>query len=277
METPESIALENIAIEQAYERARKMLTREAINLKQFKGLYGEDVVKRDEKYVEEMEARFSRANAADWKQARMLAAIFEAVFHECAELSDWLGPEALTIKTSRFDDIRNGVDSVAEFRESDVSASYIALAIDVTISAEAIKKFKRIKKEIENGELAKVKYFISEHTNIRGELSKIPRVVIGADAKTIKELGELWLEKNNKILENHPVQFQVLEEISSQLNAFQRYAEKVNQSMLVAVYSKMHGLVQKISKEKSSSVYDSGYRDSAFYSFQGYLKNFSSL
>ncbi len=75
------------------------------------------------------------------------------------------------------------------------------------------KKFNCIKKEIEEGKLARIKYFVSEHMNIRGELKKVPRLVIGADRETVKELGELWINRDNKALEKHPIQFTLLKEI----------------------------------------------------------------
>ena len=96
----------------------------------------------------------------------------------------------------------------------------MALAIDETFSHDVDEKFKRIKEEIKRGELTQIKYFISERLNIRGELSKIPRVVIGIDAKQQKEIGELWLEKNNKDLAKHSTQFIILEEILLAIRSF---------------------------------------------------------
>ena len=51
------------------------------------------------------------------------------------KVNNWLGPEATAIKSSRYDDIKNGVDNIVEFhKEEDFSSSHLALAIDETFS-----------------------------------------------------------------------------------------------------------------------------------------------
>ncbi|MBI5732466.1 hypothetical protein HY967_00705 [Candidatus Jorgensenbacteria bacterium] len=263
MKNPEDEILENITVDQAYQAAKRTLEKEAIQPGQFIDLYNKDSIESDETHVKKMEIVFAKTGGPEQEKVQKLATIFEATIHEHAEQSEWFGPDAFTIKTSRYDDIQNGVDSIAEFRENEMSASYLGLAIDVTMSAEMGKKFERIRQEIERGELAKIKYFHSEHMNIRGELTKVPRVVIGATAQTIKQLAELSLEKNMKALANHPIQFQILEEMMAQLEAFKKYAEGVNKSELASIYEKTHALVKKIYKEKKETVRDNGERDNA--------------
>ena len=189
-------------------------------------------------------------------------------------MSEWLGPDVTTIKCSRFDDIRNGIDSLAEFRETDTAASYLGLAIDVTTAQEFTKKFEKIKQEIERGKLGRVKYFASEHTNIRGEFSNVPKVVVGADRDTVKLLANLCIEKDKKALALHPVQFQILEEIILELGAFEKYARQKGKDDLASVYEKTGKLVQEILNNKRSDIEDTGQRDSAFFSIQDQLASF---
>ncbi|TSD01475.1 MAG: hypothetical protein Athens071426_665, partial [Parcubacteria group bacterium Athens0714_26] len=199
---------------------------------------------------------------------------FEEIIHEQVELSDWLGPDVCTIKPSRYDDIKNGVDSIAEFQESEHTASYLALAIDATFSSEIEKKLSRIKKEIEAGELAKVKYFASDHMNFRGEIAMIPRVIIGAEAKTIKDISELWLEGKNKDLGSHKIQFQIIEEMLIQFDAYKRYAEKVNRPEIVRIYNKVSSLVQNIYNNKKETMEDRGNRDGVCMAINQKMKSF---
>lgn len=275
MRSPESMAIENVSVDEAYRKAQKTLGRSEIDIEDFVGI-GEFSVDKDREYVEKMEAKFAERIDPGMEHTGKLAVVFEAIFNDHAELSNWLGPSVFMIKTSRFDDIKNGVDSVAEFQEGEGPASHLALAIDVTTSSYTVReKLEKIKREIECGKLTEVKYFKSEHEKTRGSLSKIPRVIVGADAETIKNLSNLWLSGDNKALASHSVQFQVLEEILLQLRAFSSYAMEVNQPEIAGTYNGMYKIVDSIYEEKVSSVDDTEERDSAFYAIKKHVGNFS--
>ena len=252
-ERNESKMIERIMANKMYEKARHVLTEDIICPEDFIDLYGIKTVEEDIKYVKKIEEKFKQEDSPEKQELKKIASVLEAVVYEQIKINNWLGPEATAIKSSRYDDIKNGVDNIVEFhKEEDFSSSHLALAIDETFSHDVDEKFKRIKEEIKRGELTQIKYFISERLNIRGELSKIPRVVIGIDAKTTKEIGELWLEKNNKDLAKHSTQFIILEEILLQLEAFKNYAEKVNQPEIASIYEKTKKILQKIYDEKEN-------------------------
>ena len=271
----EARIFENLTLDESHRRACKTLEEEAIKPEQFEDLYGPQGIKRDERYVAIMEKKFQEPTDTKQEELNKLATIFEAIIHINAELNEWFGPDATTIKTSRYDDIKNGVDSVAEFRENEASASYLALAIDVTFDHDTERKFERIKSEIKKGELAKIKYFYSEHMGIRGELTKVPRVVIGADIQTVKNLSELWMEKNNKALMRHQIQFQILEEILLQLETFAEFVKNNKQPEIAAVYEKTLSVVERIYEEKKKTIKDSGERDDVFYTIKSTLDGFN--
>lgn len=276
MRNPESEYLDSLTIDQAEQRAIRTLRNEMIDPEEFRDLYGDKAVEEDKRYTEEMEQKFKDGATPETRERIKLATILEAIVHENAELSDWFGPDAHTIKSSRFDDIKHGVDTIVELRETGTSASHLALAVDATLSIDLAKKFERIKGEIERGELTKVKYFASEHLGVRGELSRLPRVVIGTDAKTIKELADLWLERNQRALGTHPVQFQILEEILDQLDAFEQYAVHVRQPEIALIYEKAKKLILAIDGAKRNTIEAPGERDEVFYAIQNYAQNFRS-
>ncbi|MFA6364829.1 MAG: hypothetical protein WCW78_00305 [Candidatus Paceibacterota bacterium] len=265
---------ETITIDQGFKKAKKFLDEAAIKPRSFADLYGEDSVKEDELYVEKMEAEFERGHSSETREVQKLATIFEAIVHDNADMSEWFGSGAEAIKPPRFDDIKNGVDTIVEIQEDERSASHLGLAIDATFSQDMEKKFTRIRKEIDGGQLAKVKYFQSEHLSIRGELSNLPRVIIGVDAKTIKELNELWLEGKKRELGKHPVQFQILEEIIMQLEGFRRYAEERNQKELAIIYGSTRSLIADILSKKHHEIHDTGERDQVYYAIQSNLSAF---
>ena len=266
---------ENITINQVYEKAALSLKEDLVDPEEFKDLYGEYNINYDKDYVKKMEEKFNQEDTQEQIKSNKLATILEAILHDQAELNEWLGPNVYTINTSRYDDIKNGVDIVAEFIEKKHSASYLGLAIDATFSTNINNKIQRIKNEIKKGDLAKIKYFKSNRMNFRGELSKIPRVIIGANANTIQKLGELWFKRKNKEIEQHPIQFQILDQILIQLETFEKYAEQNNRPEIVKIYQKTHKIIMKIYEEKESSINDSGIRDSMFEKIKKAMDNFN--
>jgi len=274
MNFQESRVFEQMTIKEAFVKAKDGLARDEIDLSEFEGVFGEEV-EQDRKYVDKMESRFKAGETGEEKEGRMLATILEAIIHEQAELSDWLGPDATTIKPSRYDDIANGVDELVEF-QGEEETSYLAMAIDVTFGEDVAKKFTRIKEEIDRGVLGEVKYFFSEYTGKRKKLENVPRVVIGADARTVKELADLWVEGKKKELGGHKIQFQILDEILIQAEAFHNYANKFGHDNVALAYREMARKIEEIIKEKFSGAgsQDSGERDERFYDIRMMLKKF---
>ncbi len=265
---------EQLTLEKAFEKAKSIIEEAEIKPEDFNDVYSADEIRNDVQYVERMEKKFEDQHTPEQKKHNKLATVFEAIVHEHAELSEWFGPDAETIKPSRYDDIKNGVDTIAELKEGGKSVTHLAMGIDVTFSHDAEKKFRRIKQEIEQGTLAEVKYFHSEYMGIRERLLNIPRVVIGADEKTIRELSVMWLEGKKRELGSHPIQFQILEEIADQLKVYKAYAETVNRPDIAAMYEKAMRSVRDIRKKKGAMMKDFGVRDSVFYALEENLSIF---
>ncbi len=209
-------------------------------------------LEHDLQYVADMELKFKESEARDTQVEAMLrkmAKVFEMIVYEQIELSNWLGESAMTQQASKYDDYRNGVDSIVEL-DVDEGVTHLALAIDVTSSHELQRKFDRIKDEIDRGILTNVKYFVSEALGFKGEKRNIPRVVIGADRKTIIDLVEKWMEEDKDALEMHVVQAIVVEEIIAQLEAFKQYAESIGRPDVAKVYERTLAILAKIKLDK---------------------------
>jgi hypothetical protein len=259
---------ENLDQENTHDKAVKILRENEIKLADFSDLYGNSVIEEDEKYTQEKENIFHEQMTPQTAKLLQLAEILEAIIFEAIEQQNWFGENAFTIKTSRFDDIKNGIDTVVEFVEEDSSASHLALAVDATFNQDLDKKFDRIKGEIDRGELATIKYFISDNMHFRGELKNIPRAVVGAEVKTIKELARLWIERKNKELAEHPILFQVLEELLIQFKEFEKYAIKTNQDSIAQKYGLAKTKIEKILAQKRKKILDTGIRDDVFSSIK---------
>ena len=227
---------------------------EIIEEKNFEDLYSEKIVAADLEWVRKEEERFEREDTSEQKEARKISTIFETLIYDQAEMSEWLGKSAITIKSSRYDDIKNGIDLIIEFPDSEgASASHLALAVDITLSNELEKKMNGIRRDIERGELSNIKYFESETLSIRGEKRNVPKVVIGADSKMLNQIIDLWIRQDKESknrLGNHPIQFVLLEEVMLQLEKFKDYAEKFKQDKVSESYDKVRDVMNGIYREK---------------------------
>jgi hypothetical protein len=248
-------------LEKRFREAEEELYKYKINMNDFGELYGEEKVKGDISRVSRIKEKFLKTNTPEEIEAKKMAIIFESVFNEHAELSNWLGENALIVPASEFDDIVNGVDMIAEFSEEERNPHHLGLGIDVTYGIFLKKKLEKIKEKIDSGKLSEIKYFHSDSMGFTGKLSQVPRVVVSIKKETLKELVELKETRKNKELANHFVQFQILEEVMKQLEVFKIYAERIGKNEIVKKLEVTRGIISKIYEEKKETVPDEGKRD----------------
>lgn len=231
-------------LDTAYKKAQDIFDSEdAIDPLSFEN-YDQTMVEADLNKVRSQEALFRSQETPETERALRYSAILEAIIHEQIELSDWLGPEVMSRKASRFDDIFNGVDSIAEFQQEH-KPSYLALSLDVTYGHPE-KKLKRIRNEIDHETLSQIKYFESSDGSFKGSLKKVPRVVIGADFHQIERLADLWVNGKKKELAEDPMQLQILDEVAMQLRSFQAYATRNDHPAVAAIYQRQLELIRRI-------------------------------
>lgn len=264
-------------IEEAAKKADSIITRDEIKLSDFFGSADADRLRKDAEYVKMRETEFFQLNSTQEQESLRWSKVLEALIHEQGEQSNWFGPDATTIKTSRYDDIAGGIDEVLQFRKEEAGLYFLGLAIDATYSHDTIEKLKRIKSEIDAGNLADIRYFISEDDELKGELKNIPRVVIGVDKKTVSEVAELWLDGKSKELSLHQIQFQILEQILNQCEVFAKYATSIGKDEVAKKYESTGSIIKSILDEKHRYIKDLGQRDSVHHSIETDLKAFDRL
>ncbi len=222
-------------VAQAALEANKIKKADAIDPRLFVSVYGEHAIERDLKYVEERKRGFDSEDSAHKKWASVL----EVVFYQHAEQSNWLGENTHTILASEVDDIANGIDVAVRLNESDRAFPYLGMGIDVTYGTTKIReKVKNIFDEIDKGQLGKMHYFMDpEFDQFKGELSKIPHLVVGVERSHIIELSRQWLDGEKKALANNPIQLVILREIMKQLKLFRRYAKDIGRKDIADIYS----------------------------------------
>ena len=252
----------DVELDRAYQTAVGKLEKDQIDPREFEDLYGEENVRADLAYVDRRQLDFMEDRGAEDERARKCGTILEGVLYSEIELNQWLGEDAFTIRPSRYDDVKHGIDVIVEFRKPERAASYLGLGIDATIAKDErdlrrdiiipklSQKITKIKEKIRDKKLPSVKYFASDHTDIRGEQRNVPLVLVTTDFKTIKELAELYLTRNNEALARHPLQIRMLDEMHMELKAFRNYAHAVQNYTAERVYSERLEIIERILKEK---------------------------
>ena len=245
---------ENARLEATFKLSRIQLRENRINPKNFKDCPGfsNEKIDIDIAKAEKLKNRFDEKGKEDPEnqRARDFGEFLEFIINEQVELGNWLGDNVLTYPASEIDDYEAGVDSVAEILEDDSETSHFALAMDATIGGDSVTKLRRIKDEIDGGELGGIKYFHSERTGFKGSLKNVPRVVVAVDGETIKELASMWMSGDKKGLNSHKVQFQILKEIILQAEVFRDYASRVGKEEIAEQYGDLAERMQKIYDQK---------------------------
>lgn len=268
-------------VEAAAKKAEAVINTAQIKLESFVDMYGPERIAKDTAYLNRVMQEIASNSPAVERESQKFSKVLEAIVHDAGGKHEWFGKGATLIKTSPLDDIANGVDEVVEFRkeEKPTARSFLALGIDVTYNPFIDRKFRRIKDGIERGELATVKYFVDPKNEIRGELNKIPQVIVGVDGHTVKQLAQLWLEGERMPLSRdelakHAVQMQILEEIEMQSEAFSRFAKGIGREEVAQKYAETRELVRIVLAERKGKVFDQGRRDDVYYAIQAGLRDF---
>jgi len=267
---------------------RKTLLNE-ISMDDFEDLYEKKFIEIDLEYVKDKEEEFREDRIPGKEKEETRGRVMEAI--TIFYLSRWLGENVSVRKSSRYDDIRNKIDAIAEIDEEPCK-EILALAVDVVHVERGFdsknnpvrnitKKLAKIKEEIAQGKLSMIKYYESADGKTRKKLTLIPRVVIGADKETLCELVELWTEDEEKLL-RHPIQYQIVDAVIQQLETFRQYAQKIGRDDLSTILQKQLGIFRRIAEKKERNnrqAVDRSYRqnDRAYLALRECLRNFSNL
>jgi hypothetical protein len=242
----------------AEERAKSLLLKPEYTIQpsDFFDVYGRDAVMIDTQQAEKKQESIIRTDSPEAADNARLAGIFEAITLEHAELSNWLGQDVTMLKTTLYDDYFNGVDLIAEWQQKGRASSALALAVDITFGARTVeRKLQHIRRDIDKGDLGKIKYFKNADGSPRDEGGELARVVIGVTKGTVQELARLWVENDKKALGTHPIQRVLVEEIDAQLRAMQSYALARGQRAVADAYGRSLGTIAQLRTEKSNIPY----------------------
>ncbi len=240
-------------LQDCYERAVKILNIDTIDMDEFKHLYN---VEKDKETIQRIEEKIKAKNIKEEEINVKIATIWEAILHELIEQACYLGDNITTKRTCKYDDLVNSIDDILEIESEGQhrTADHLAVVIDATFSQNIDKKIARIEKEINNGELGKLKYFESDFLEFKGEKTGIPKFILGIDRQNLESVTALWYENRGNLLAKHPLQIIILEEIIKQAQYFRDYAEKVKQPAVVEKYEKLYQIFVQIKKDREDEL-----------------------
>lgn len=233
-------------IEQAHLLATKTLEENRISIDEFENLYDPKRLDTDRERIRRKESNFKHEVHNDYSD------VLEAILFEQIDGGNWFNKNAKAIKTSKIDDYFNGSDIILELEDTARTLSHLSLSIDVTFGTSTEKeKIGLIKKNIDKGILGRIDYFKSSRSQFRGEVTRIPQVVIGVEKDTVVEIAKLWLEKHadeaiKSEIDNHPIKRLILSEILLQLYTFRTYASETKKVDLVPIFEKDIQLLEEI-------------------------------
>jgi hypothetical protein len=239
-------------LDKFHQKAEEILAPDRINPRGFT-LYDAKIIQGDEEKVNLRKQQFREKNDQQTRDLLKYSTTLEAIINQRIQLSDWLGSDVDTRKTCEYDDIFNGIDIIAEFKNQERSPSLLGLGVDISFSTDIRKKISRIKHEIEQGTLGEIKYFESETSGFQGRQTNVPRVVIGVDQKRLLDLMAKWYTGKTKELDSHPAQIIFVEEILLQLATYRDYAQKIGQGHLVSRYEEIIKLIEQVKEDKKNA------------------------
>ncbi|MFH0956072.1 MAG: hypothetical protein V1801_02580 [Candidatus Falkowbacteria bacterium] len=234
----------------AYKKAVILLDDERIDPKDFEDLYNEKMLDAHKKYVYDRQKKFKANNTPEQIEAQKYATVFEAIIHDQIDMNGWLGEHATAKKASWYDDLKNGIDEIIEFKQTETSpTANLALGVDVTFGKGIFDKMNNIKTRIDKGDIGDIQYLLTG-TYI-GVMKNVPRVIVGVDMKNLNEIIKLWVNNKKKGLAEHRVKFTILSQMMVQLNDFAEYAEKVGQPVIADSFNKVLKIVENIWDQES--------------------------
>ena len=263
---------ENILTDE--DRLQKMLNSMRVlevfdrpEIEDFSDLYPKEEIKKDIQEVERLEKIFEEGTTNENKNAKIISELFEGIIISESEKSEWLGGNSIVHSASRYDDIKNGVDAVCEFiQENDEDNKFLALGIDVSFGTytktEIDKKIKRIEDDIKSNKISKIKYFADQSG--KHQSLELPKVVAGADSKTVQELLELWDKKDKKGLAKHPYQCALLITLRQQAVYFYYIAQEAGNNQIAEKYKDAVNTLNEIIEprlEFLESLYSEAFKD----------------
>jgi hypothetical protein len=157
---------------------------------------------------------------------------YEAYFYENAGGPDGIFPNSRIYKTGVVDD-QNGIDFAVETSDEE----FLGIATDVTMVSnvnDLMNKLSRIKKDIDRGVFAEIKYFQTKD----GGTLKVPRAIVAAEFESVVRSLKLWAQNEKDHSLTNGMKIKALLEIELEFQAGMEYAQAIGQKVYERVYTR---------------------------------------
>ena len=167
----------------------------------------------------------------------------------------WYGDKVKVVRTSKFDDVRRGVDDVLEILRDNEGSSFMGLGIDVTYRGLHSEQYKNkvfnLLRSITEGYKTKVKYFKDHAGNMTKEFA-VPKAILYFDFGEVKKMAyalkNISDEKVKNDFQNANMKYEVMNQIIVQCAIMARFARKYGNSITEA-YDEVGASIQALSEE----------------------------
>ena len=181
------------------------------------------------------------------ENAKKIATIAECSV-EYAINTGWFGDNVNVTKTSKFDDIKFGVDEILEIKKED-SSSFMGLGIDVTyrglLSEQYKHKFFGLLRSIRSGYKPKIKYF-TNHTGEKMKQFSVPKTILYFNINDVKDFAIMIKHIDEPSgadsFKNSPQKFAVMNQMIIQCEKMAAFAEESNND----IFKKYNDVVSSI-------------------------------
>lgn len=219
--------------------------------------YTPEAIAADEEYVNNIEAKIyesdsslGQKNLEHSEKMFQLSEIMQAMVVDLMN-NNWF-KDCKAIMTSRFDDLRSGVDAVVKHDRG----TYLGMSFDFTVTSKDKIVYNKLETEwnrnTKNGRVQTVKYFEDPDTKEKGKLL-VPKFIIGASKNDVEELAEAYLLGDQEALQNHPFKYLMLLQIEEQLQTvFDHYEVSDDKSLEFA--KKQYHLIQNMLRSMKKEI-----------------------
>ncbi len=252
--------IENVEIVLASEEKKRLNEIDFIDDKRT-GFSREDI-QRDIEATSKMEERFKK----DWdylsekdiqriKEGKKKSEALEVIIIDKGEKLGWFGCNARLSRTSKFDDIFNGVDGIVEFDKQEDNPYGIALEIDASMNPDkkVIKRkiARNTDKVLGRGKPIEIKYFQSKITGEKKKLTFVVPVIVGTEGNNANRLIQLFadIERLKKSEKNEEARKKLEEAKNDPAQIIFLRETKIQLEMYVSSLEKEGGLKQLYKKE----------------------------
>jgi hypothetical protein len=204
-------------LKRAEQKSSVVNKKYTLEMAPFIQLYTRAQVLNDYTEVAKKRAGFENNNSTPER----LGKVFESAFLDSANNHQWFGKQSEIVKSSLYDDF-HGVDMIVTMMPEGKRAQNFLVSSDLTFSNNSFgTKFELTLRNIQQGNLATVKYFHSDLEGFTGQKTNVPRTIIGLDKNNLPEMLRKWIHSPEDTLPEYRAI--LLHQLNTELIGFRNY------------------------------------------------------